>query len=659
VTAGIVFAALAALLLSRRRVLMLAGWGVALTGLLVAVAVSRVMIMPAAGGPAVSVWPGVALLIAAMGLLIAGVTAGEALLRGDRADDGTPGGGQKGAPRALRGLGVAVLAAVACSAPLLAAASWVAHGVRGPVGPVAGPVVPAVVSSSPQSDLQQRTLVLRSDGSQVSYALLRGASPSLGDANLAPVPGAQRALGVTVAALVAPNGGEAVDQGQQLARFDIGFVLLPAPVSQNLDRVLDGVAGLQPLSATPAFAVWRVSGLPARVRVVEPTGTVVALPSGPVGLAGVPAPAAGGTLELAEPGGGWEATLNGKPLASVASSAGGWAQAFRLPPGGGVLAIGHDQTGRSLILILELIAVVVVAALALPGSRTAAEQSAPAPAGAGAAAEARPAGEAADGAGPPGGRRARGRGGRAARGPRRGRDTTPGPRRDRRGRPATRRRPVAADTSPTGVPSGGPRARVSWPGVTPEDGGAGTQAPWPEAGEPEGGEASWPRDDQSAVAGPPWSDDEPGAGAPWPQAEPSGAGAPWPETGPPWPGDGPADDEFAVAGTPWPAAGQAAEAGEPWPEAQPADGPSGPGPSWPSGEQEGWPAPPPSSWPESVSPSGWPGAPQPSGWPDGHGDSLDPLPPADGRRHRRPEPPEADESARWPVPEHDSGGDAW
>ena len=648
VTAGIVFAALAALLLSRRRVLMLAGWGVALTGLLVAVAVSRVMIMPAAGGPAVSVWPGVALLIAAMGLLIAGVTAGEALLRGDRVGDGTPGGGQKGGPRALRGMGVAVLAVVACSAPLLAAASWVAHGVRGPVDPVAGPVVPAVVSSSPESDLQQRTLVLRSDGSQVSYALLRGASPSLGDADLTPAPAAQRALNATVAALVAPNGGEAADQGQQLAQFDIGFVLLPAPVNQNLDRLLDGVAGLQPLSATPAFAVWRVGGLPARVRVVEASGTVVALPSGPVGMTGAPAPAAGGTLELAEPGGGWEATLNGKPLTAVASSAGGWAQAFRLPPGGGVLAIGHHQTSRDLILILELLAVALVAALALPGSRTAAEQSAPAPAEA-AAGGARPADEAAATAGPPGGRRARSRGGRTARGPRRDRDTTPGTRRDRRGRPAARRRPVAADTSPGGGPPSGPRARVSWPGVTPEDGAAGSQAPWPEADEPGGDGASWPGDDQPAVAEPPWSGDEPGAGAAWPGDDESAvAGPPWSEAersgaGAPWPGDQPADDEL----------------GAPWPEAQPAHGPPGPGPSWPSGEQAGWPAPAPSSWPESAPPSGWPGDPQPSGWPDGHGDSLDPLPPADGRRHRRTEPPEADESARWPVPEHDSGGDAW
>ena len=49
VTAGIAVAALAALLLSRRRALMMAGWGIALAGLLFAVAVSRVVVTPGSG----------------------------------------------------------------------------------------------------------------------------------------------------------------------------------------------------------------------------------------------------------------------------------------------------------------------------------------------------------------------------------------------------------------------------------------------------------------------------------------------------------------------------------------------------------------------------------------------------------------------------------
>jgi hypothetical protein len=39
---------------------------------------------------------------------------------------------------------------------------------------------------------------------------------------------------------------------------------------------------------------------------------------------------------------------------------------------------------------------------------------------------------------------------------------------------------------------------------------------------------------------------------------------------------------------------------------------------------------------------------------------LDPLPPVSGGRHGRRAPDDDEErDPRWPVPEHDSGGDAW
>ena len=45
-----------------------------------------------------------------------------------------------------RGLAVALLAVVACSAPVLAGGFWLLHGVRGPIGPDSGHVVPALVT---------------------------------------------------------------------------------------------------------------------------------------------------------------------------------------------------------------------------------------------------------------------------------------------------------------------------------------------------------------------------------------------------------------------------------------------------------------------------------------------------------------------------------
>jgi GT2 family glycosyltransferase len=721
VTAGIAVAALAALLLSRRRAVMLAGWGVALAGLLVAVAVSRVMVTPAAGGPAVSAWPGVALLMAATGLLLAGVTAGEALPRragrGGPADRGRArgkaGGRRPGTgPGSLRGVAAAMLAVVACSAPALAAASWVTHGVRGPVGPVSGPVVPAVVSVSVSSGLQLRTLVLRSDGSQVDFALQRGTAPSLADPDLAPGPAAQRALSMAVAALVAPNGGEAVDQGQQLAGFGVGFVLLPAPVNADLARLLNGVAGLRPVSATSAFDLWRVTAPAARLRVVEPSGKVVSVSSGPVGVSGATVPSAGGTLELAEPAGGWSATLNGKPLTAVPSPAGAWAQAFQLPPGGGALTISHSQTGRDLILALELLLVVVVAALGLPGSRALADEGASA-VGSRALTGARQRGDAPEAAGTRAGRRARGRPGRTGRGPKR-------EKRDREGaggpppRERTSRRAAAAGVAGTGTAAaaGAARAGAARPGA----GRAGAGRPGGRSGAPggriprpadePGPRASWPSDEADPRAA--WPSDESAARGAWPSNE-SGARGAWSsderDSRGAWPSDErtawPSDSHGARAartsdsrggqagwpsqergpregwpsddgGGPWPS--DQPGAGEAWPDEPgsrspwPADEPGTPA-AWPSdasGQAAGARRSPSGSWPPPDEPERWQDEPdawnapqQPSEWPGARGDMLDPLPPAGGSRHRRPAPPGDDDPAQWPVPEHDTGGDAW
>jgi GT2 family glycosyltransferase len=714
VTAGIAFAALAALLFGRRRPLMMAGWGLAVGGVLIAIAVSRAMIRPANGGPAASAWPGVALLLAAVGLLLAGATAGEALprlLQGTRtglsrkarrggnaagADDEAGQGGQ----RALRTLAAVLLAAVAFSAPVWAAASWVIRGVSGPVAPVAAPVVPAVVSAA-GSGLQPRTLVLQSGDGHVAYSLQRGDSPSLGDPDLPPVPAAERALNTAVAALVAPNGGEAVDQGQMLAQFDVAFVLLPAPVDQSLARLLDGVGGLRPVSATPAFDLWRLQAPSARVRVVEPNGTVVAVRSGQTGVTGARVPAAGGTLELAEPAGGWKATLNGQPLTQVASPAGGWAQAFRLPAGGGVLTISHNQTSRDLALVLEFLAVAAVAVLALPGSRAAAEASAPAAAGPRAVSSSRApggqpgldaaeaeadadaeagaeapvgadatAGGDAYGEGLPDGRRARGRSaarsGRAARGQRRGRDAGSGARRDRRATAARRggapagRRASAAQGLPDGGQAAGPRPRA-----------AGLPLPG------SGWQAEEPGEDM-ALADPGWPADQPGSSLPLPlplsgwsasqQAEdPAFPGSGWPagQPGedpaaphPAWSGETHGDDE-ALAGSGWPTGGvpppqsgwptdprgqNPALAGSGWSPGAPGGDPDYPGAGWQAGHQAEGPAGETAAWsaPDPLDArSGWssPDLPRPrSGWsPDQAADT--------------PQSP----SGNWPPP----AGSAW
>ncbi|HEV8222940.1 MAG TPA: glycosyltransferase family 2 protein, partial [Streptosporangiaceae bacterium] len=368
VTGGILAAALAALLAGRSRRVILAGWGAALVSLAAAVAASRAVVAAPGATERLPVWPGPALAVAAVGLLVAALSAADGLPRLlHRSPD------VSSWQRGLGRLPVAALLLVACSAPILAAAFWVTNGAGGPLTVVRQQVVPELVAVSSNNGMRLRTLVLRQDGDHISYTVLRGAGPSLGEPDLAPDPVTGKALDRAVATLVAPSGGDAADQAAGLAAFDIGYVLMPSPVDEDLARLMDGVAGLRPVSSppasgsTPAFELWRLAQTPARVRVVQPDGTIIALPSGRLGVNGATAPEAGGTLELAEPSGGWSASLNGHALTAVPSPAGAWAQAFRLPPGGGTIIISRPGTERDAALLAELLLLIVVGTLALPG----------------------------------------------------------------------------------------------------------------------------------------------------------------------------------------------------------------------------------------------------------------------------------------------------
>jgi glycosyl transferase family 2 len=370
VTGGLALAAAVALLASARRTPVLTGWTAAAVGLLIAAGLSKIIVTPAVGGVPAPAWPGTALMFAGAGLLLAALAAGDSL-------PAQLGGGRWRAPG---GLAVVALAAVACTAPALAAATWVTSGVRGPVGPAAGPVLPEIVSVFSTTGLRPRTLVLRAGPhGSVAYSVLRDADPLIGANELIAPPAARRALDLSVAALTAPSGSAAQDQGQSLAQFGIGYVLMPAPVSPALARLLDGVPGLRSVSQTAAFKLWRVSNTAARVRVLEPGGAVVPVRSGTISVSGAKAPTAGGTLVLAEPAGGWSASLNGRPLTPLASPVAGWAQGFHLPAGGGSLTVSHSDIGRILAVALECLAVAAVAGLGLPGARVAgdAEEQAP------------------------------------------------------------------------------------------------------------------------------------------------------------------------------------------------------------------------------------------------------------------------------------------
>jgi GT2 family glycosyltransferase len=370
VTLGFGLALLALAFPARRAGLVIAGWTAAVAGLLAAVVLSRVSVTPPAGGEAADGWPGVALALAALGLLLAAAPAAQWLATIISPNEGgqLAAGPPSSSSWVRRVLACTVLAAAA-TAPLFVALYWVSDGVRGPVGTVDAPLLPAFVSASSTSDAQYRTLILRPDGAGLDYLVVRQADPTLGEPELSIPAAAGAALSRQVSALGAPDGADAGDPGLVLGSFGIRWVMLPAPVDAVLAQRLDAALGLVALNKGPSYDLWQVAGPVGRARVVAADGTTTVLTSGTVNLSGAAAPAAGGTLILAEPYGGWTATLNGQALKPVSAPVGGWAQGFVLPPGGGTISITRNSLARPLSLILELIATLAICLLALPGKR--------------------------------------------------------------------------------------------------------------------------------------------------------------------------------------------------------------------------------------------------------------------------------------------------
>jgi GT2 family glycosyltransferase len=362
VTVGLGFAVVAALVPHRRTDVTVAGWCVAAVGLLAAIAVSRTSITPAGGGQPAKGWPGVAMAVAALGLLLAAAPAAQWLAE---MASRRPGSASRGARKLLAG----VMLGAAASAPVLVAGYWVTGGVSGPVGSVTAPLLPAFVSASSATGGQYRTLVLRPDGASLDYTVIRQSDPTLGEPELTAAAPVATALDQQVAALGAPDSADAGDPGLVLGDFGIKWVMLPGPVDPGLGQRLDAAVGLVPLSKAPAYDLWQVSGPVARVRVIAQDGAVTTLPAQPVGMSAVSAPASGGTLVLAEPYGGWTATLNGTALKPLPAPVDGWAQGFTLPPGGGRLVISRNDMARDVSLLAELVALLAIGVLALPGKR--------------------------------------------------------------------------------------------------------------------------------------------------------------------------------------------------------------------------------------------------------------------------------------------------
>ncbi len=351
--AGVVLAALAALLRSGRALPVRAAWAVA--------AVAGLFAAAGAGDG----WTGPQTLVYGLALLTAAAI-------------GADGARQRVAEQSFGWRQpAAVLVAAACAiGPLVLAAGWMWDGAEGPLRRGGADQVPAFVAEESRTPDQPRTLVVGGTAGKVEYMLVRGAGARLGDAELAAAGGGNARLSGIVAGLVAGSGA---DQSTELGEYAVRYVLVRNDAPRAFRRVLDATPGLTRLSQQDGGALWRVDARVSRA-------TVVAAGSedGQDGAAAEPVPVAAGPVEvhtelkegpegrvlrLADAASaGWQATLDGEPL--EATTVDGWAQGFELPAAGGRLDVTYDTAvTHTAWTWARGAALLVVLVLALPGRR--------------------------------------------------------------------------------------------------------------------------------------------------------------------------------------------------------------------------------------------------------------------------------------------------
>jgi hypothetical protein len=319
-----------------------------LFGLLAAILVSAITVTKGAGrAPA---WPGAALTFAAGGVLLAATAAVQ------RAVEVLAG------RHLTYRLGGALVVLAGLTAPLLAAGSWAAAGGTGPLGEVTTDAVPALT----RTDFGPRTLVLSQDRhGRVSYSVVRGAEPMLGDPELRTSEAARRRMDRIVAGLASGR-----DQGDAriLTRMGVQHIMVPHPLGDPLTHVLDAAPELTRLGRTERFGLWRVLTPGGRLMLVDGSA-ITALPVGATSArVRIPAGNAGRTLLLAEPAdGGWHATFDGAE--AKAKVVDGWAQAYEVPARGGEFLLSRGMLLRHLWVGLQALGFLMVVVLAMPGGQ--------------------------------------------------------------------------------------------------------------------------------------------------------------------------------------------------------------------------------------------------------------------------------------------------
>lgn len=368
VMAGIVIAALLAVLRPGTRPTVLALWGVALVACALALVVTRVPIQPPSSEIPATTWAGLLTAVIGGSLILAAALAADGL-RASMAE----------AAFTWRQPVAGVTTILAALTPFLALLWWL-PGAGDPVrrgDPVVLP--PFVVAEAIGPEAPRTLLIQPTTGAQVDYALVNGTGPNLGDAEVAPPAADWAELDRLVAGLVSGRGGNEV---AGLAAYAVRYVVLETAqaASSPLAGSLDSVPGLRRVAGREGEVLWRVEAETSRALLVDDEDEFTPLPlvrlssAEPFVDTSITGP--GSTVRLAQTAdGAWRATLDGVALEPVTGEQG--LQAFdSASASGGQLVVSIDDGPRTRWLWAQVIAWIVIAVLALPARRSAGDDDA-------------------------------------------------------------------------------------------------------------------------------------------------------------------------------------------------------------------------------------------------------------------------------------------
>ena len=245
-SAGVLLAAVAALLRPDTRAAVLRAWVVLVAALAVtALLTAWTFSTPSAPAPQ-PLWLGFPLLVAQGAAITAAALAGTGIrhrLSGERFGWRQP-------------IGVAVVL-VAGLSPVVSLAWWVWSGSDGALDRGRVTAVPTYMTDAAAADPENGILVVRGSPARgFSYVLLRQPGLRIGDDSVLPSARDQAALTSYVENLA--SAPEATDVSR-LSRLGVAYVYAPAPADVTLTGNLDGVSGTTAASATrPGARAWQL-----------------------------------------------------------------------------------------------------------------------------------------------------------------------------------------------------------------------------------------------------------------------------------------------------------------------------------------------------------------------------------------------------------------